>query len=52
MFTTTDQQTEFNSSIATLIRIDESLKKARDAAYIGDLESWYQHLKYLRKDCI
>lgn len=44
--------TEFNSNVATLIRIDEGLKDAREAAFNGDLLSWFNHLKFLRKECL
>lgn len=45
-------KTEFNSSIATLERIDTLLKWCRDAQYIEDFESYFRHLRNLRKEAL
>src|SRR6056297_590960 len=44
--------TEFNSSLATLERIDVLLKWCRDAQYMGDLNSFFLHLQNLRKEAM
>lgn len=45
-------KTEFNSSVATLERIDTLLKMCRDAQYLGDYSSYFRHLRNLRKEAL
>jgi len=44
------ERSEFNSNLATLERIDDLLKKCREAAFVGDLSAWFKFLRNLRKE--
>lgn len=45
-------QTEFNSNLATLIRIDTTLKMAAQASIDDDFISWFKALAILRREAI
>ena len=45
-------QTEFNSSLATLIRIDTALKMASQASIDDDFMNWFKALGILRREAI
>ncbi len=45
-------QTEFNSSLATLIRIDTTLKMASQASIDDDFINWFKALGILRREAI
>lgn len=44
------QLTEWDSSKATLIRIDDALRKAALASFMGDLPAWYKELQVLKRE--
>ncbi len=44
------QQTEWDSSKATLMRIDDTLKRTAQASYTGDLWSWFKELQVLKRE--
>ena len=45
-------QTEFNSNLATLIRIDTALKMAAQASIDDDFINWFKALGILRREAI
>lgn len=45
-------QTEFNSNVATLIRIDAALKMASQASIDDDFNNWFKALGILRREAI
>lgn len=45
-------QTEFNSNVATLIRIDTALKMAAQASIDDDFNNWFKALGILRREAI
>jgi hypothetical protein len=45
-----EQQTEFNSNKATLIRLDRWLRYAAEAQFNGSLDEYFKHLKNVRKE--
>ena len=45
-------QTEFNSNLATLMRIDDALKFAGKCSIGDDFENWFKALAILRREAI
>ena len=46
------EQTEFNSNLATLMRIDDALKFASKCSVTDDFENWFKALGILRREAI
>jgi len=47
-----DNLTEWDSSKATLYRIDNLLKRCAEASYYNDVGSWFRHLQSLKREAI
>lgn len=49
---TEENLTEWDSSKATLYRIDNLLKKCAEASFYNDYSSWYRYLQSLKREAI
>lgn len=49
---TEENLTEWDSSKATLYRIDNLLKRCADASFFNDCSSWFRYLQSLKREAI